>query len=143
MKRRSMTRDLGARLAAIAIAIAGAAPARAQSTLSEASAMSALPIAVSVAAPFAVISAGAALTVVSVEATSAGAVWVLERAADGSRASVRLLGHGLAGAAIGVGAVVVCTALGTGWVLSAAGEAIAFVPNEIGRGLLYNERITR
>jgi hypothetical protein len=33
--------------------------------------------------------------------------------------------------------------LSTGWVLSAAGEAIAFVPNEIGRALLYNERITR
>jgi len=143
MKRRSMTRDLGARLAAIAIAIAGAAPARAQSTLSEASAMSALPIAVSVAAPFAVISAGAALTVVSVEATSAGAVWVLERAADGSQASVRLVASGLAGASIGVGTVVVCTALSAGWILSVAGEAIAFVPNEIGRGLLYNERITR
>jgi hypothetical protein len=38
---------------------------------------------------------------------------------------------------------VVATALSTGWVLSAAGQAIAFVPNEIGRALLYNERITR
>ena len=31
----------------------------------------------------------------------------------------------------------------TGWVLAAAGEAIAFVPNALGRALLYNERITR
>jgi len=28
-------------------------------------------------------------------------------------------------------------------VLSAAGKAIAFIPNEIGKALLYNERVTR
>ena len=117
--------------------------AGAQSTISDVSVLSALPIAVSVAAPVAVLSTGAALTVVSVEATSTGAVWVLESAADGSRASVRLVGRGLADASVAVGTVVVATAISTGWVLSAAGEAIAFIPNEIGRALLYNERITR
>ena len=91
--------------------------ARAQSTISEASALSALPIAVSVAAPVALLSTGAALTVVSVEATSTGAVWVLERAADGSRASVRLGGYGLAGASVAGGTVVVASAIGTGWKL--------------------------
>jgi hypothetical protein len=35
------------------------------------------------------------------------------------------------------------TALTSGYVLSAAGQAIAFIPNEIGRALLYNERVTR
>jgi hypothetical protein len=35
------------------------------------------------------------------------------------------------------------TALSAGWVLSAAGQVIAFVPNEIGKALLHNERITR
>jgi hypothetical protein len=147
MKSHSMLDRIRGSAAAIAslaaIALTCAAPTRAQSTISEASALSALPIAVSVAAPFAVLSAGAALTVVSVEATSTGAVWVLERAADGTRASVRLVGRGLAGASVAAGTVVVCTALSTGWVLSAAGEAIAFMPNEIGRALLYNERITR
>jgi len=34
-------------------------------------------------------------------------------------------------------------AVSTGWVLAAAGEAVAFVPNELGRAMLYNERITR
>jgi hypothetical protein len=98
---------------------------------------------VSVAAPVAVLSAGAVLTVVSVEATSTGAVWVLERASDGMRASVRLVGEGAAGASVAVGTVVVATALSTGWVLAAAGQLIAFIPNEIGRALLYDERITR
>jgi hypothetical protein len=51
-----------------------AAPAGAQSTIADASVLSALPIAVSVAAPVAVLSTGAALTVVAVEATSTGAV---------------------------------------------------------------------
>src|SRR5438105_1746985 len=83
-----------------------AAHAGAQSTISDVSVLSALPIAVSVAAPVAVLSTGAALTVVSVEATSTGAVWVLERAADGTRASVRLVGRGLAGASVAVGTVV-------------------------------------
>ena len=108
-------------------------------TASDASALSLLPVAVSVAAPVAVLSAGAALTVVAVEASATGTVWVLERASDGARASVHLSGHALAG----VGTVLVSTALATGWILSAAGEAIAFIPNELGAALLYNERISR
>ena len=128
---------------AVAASLALVGHAGAQSTISEASALSALPIAVSVAAPVMILSAGATLVVVAVEATSTGTVWVLERASDGARASVCLVGQGVAGASLAVGTVVVATALSTGWVLSAAGQAIAFVPNEIGRALLYNERITR
>jgi hypothetical protein len=133
-------RRLTVALAASALLGANAA---AQSTVSEASALSMLPIAISVAAPVAILSTGAALTVVAVEATSTGAVWVLERASDDAQASVRLVGRGVAGASVAAGTVVVATALSTGWVLSAAGEAIAFIPNELGRALLYNERITR
>ena len=106
---------------------------------SDASALSLLPVAVSVAAPVAILSAVAALSVVAVEASATGTVWVLERASDGARASVHLSGHALAG----VGTVLVSTALATGWILSAAGEAIAFVPSELGAALLYNERISR
>ena len=106
---------------------------------SDASALSLLPVAVSVAAPAMVLSAGAALTVVAVEVSATGTVWIVERASDGARASVQLSGHALAG----VGTVLVATAISTGWVLSAAGEAIAFIPNELGNALLYNERISR
>jgi hypothetical protein len=127
-------------VASLALATTGV---RAQSTASDASALSTLPIAVSVAAPVAILSTGAALTVVAVEATSTGVVWVLERSADGVRASVQLVGRGAAEASIAVGTVVVATAVSAGWVLAAAGEAIAFIPNELGRALLYNERITR
>src|SRR4030095_11206661 len=63
-------------LAAAATLALSATHAKAHPSVSDASALSALPIVVSVAAPVAVLSAGAALTVVSVEATSTGAVWV-------------------------------------------------------------------
>jgi hypothetical protein len=86
-----------------------------------------------------IVSGGVALTVVAVEASATGTVWVLERASDGARASVHLSGHALAG----VGSVLAVTVIGAGWVLSAAGEAIAFIPNEVGNALLYNERISR
>lgn len=122
--------------AALAAAL-HAVPARAHGP-SDASVLSALPVAVSVAAPVALFSAGAVLTVVAVEASAAGTVWVLERASDGARASVRLSGAVSAAA----GTVVAVTALSTGWLLSAAGEAICFVPNTLCAALLYHERVT-
>ena len=130
--------------AALAVVFAGCTlSAHAQSALSEASALSMLPVAVSVAAPVMILSAGAALTVVAVEATSAGTVWLLERASDGARASVRLAAGAAEGLSVAAGTAVVVTAISTGWVLSAASQAIAFVPNEIGAALLYNKRVTR
>jgi F0F1-type ATP synthase membrane subunit c/vacuolar-type H+-ATPase subunit K len=129
---------------ALAIALLGMTqPSWAHSEISEASALSMLPVAVSVAAPALVLSGGVALTVVSVQASAVGTVWVLERASDGARITLNFSGQALTGAALSVGTAVAVTALATGWVLSAAGQAIAFVPNEIGRSLLHNERITR
>ena len=117
--------------------------ARAQSEVSAVSALSTLPIAVSIAAPVMILSAGVTLTVVAVEASATGAVWVLERASDGARASVRLGVQATGALSVATGTVVVVTAVSTGWVLSAASQAIAFIPNEIGAALLYNERVTR
>ncbi|MBW8830646.1 MAG: hypothetical protein JF606_14670 [Burkholderiales bacterium] len=128
--------------AAIFASSAGQASAH-PSNASDASALSMLPIAVSVAAPVMLLSAGATLTVVAVEATSAGTVWVLERASDGARASITLSGQAATGLSIAAGTAVVVTAFSAGWVLSEAGKAIAYIPNAIGQSLLYNERITR
>lgn len=122
--------------------VPGAALAHPQPGLSEASALSALPVAVSVAAPVMVLSAGVVLTVVAVDASVTGTVWVLERASDGARIVVRFAGRVAEGASVAVGTAVVVTVLSTGYVLSAAGQAIAFIPNAIGASLLYNERIT-
>jgi len=115
----------------------------AQAQLSEASVLSGLPIAVSVAAPVMLLSAGAMLTVVAVEASAAGTVCVLERASDGARASIKLSGQLAGGVSMVAGTTVLVTAMSTGYLLSAAGAAVAFIPNEIGKALLYNERVTR
>ncbi len=106
---------------------------------SEASELSALPIGVLSAAPVAIVGSGVYLTVVAVQISAEGATWVLERAADGARASVALAGN----ASVAVGTSIVVTALVTGHVLSVAGQAMAFIPNEIGAALLHNERVTR
>lgn len=117
-----------------------ALPAQAQrGGASELSALSALPVAVSVALPAGLLVAGASFTVVAVESLSDATVWVLERASDGARFSLRLAGE--ASAVVGTGVVV--SAVAAGWVLSAAGEALCFVPNERGRSLMHDERITR
>jgi hypothetical protein len=134
------------RLAAAACAMAlitGSVGARAQSELSEVSALSALPVAVSVAAPVMILAGGAALTVVSVQASATGTLWVLERASDGARATLQFSGHAVGASLALAGTAVLVTAVSTGWLISAAGQAIAFVPNRIGASLLYNERVTR
>jgi hypothetical protein len=133
------------RLALVAAALAAAlmSTAHAHAGASDLSALSLLPVAVSVAAPSMLIAGGAVLTVVSIQASATGTVWVLERASDGARATLHFSGHVAQGAVLSVGGAVMVTALASGYVLSAAGEAIAFIPNELGRALIYNERITR
>jgi len=49
----------------------------------------------------------------------------------------------VAGVSMVAGTVVVVSVVGAGVVLSAAGEAIAFIPNALGRALLHNERLTQ
>ena len=68
-------------------------------------------------------------------------MYLLERASDGAQVSVEVAGRGVGASAYAVGTVVTCSVIGTGVVLSVAGEAIAFVPNAIGRALLHNERL--
>ncbi len=126
-----------------ALLVAKLATAHAQSAVSEASALSALPIAVSVAAPMMLLSAGLTLTVVALEVSATGAVWVRERASDGARVTLKLSGQAAKGLSVAAGTVVFATAMSTGWVLSTASEAVAFIPNQIGAALLYNERVTR
>jgi hypothetical protein len=114
---------------------------------SEASALSALslgvPLAISAAPAASVLVAGAVLTVASVQVAAAGTVWVLTQASTGASVVLTLSAAGAEAASTAVGTAVVVTALSTGWILSAAGKALCFVPNEIGNSLIYNERMTR
>ncbi|RZI83599.1 MAG: hypothetical protein EOP38_12030 [Rubrivivax sp.] len=103
--------------------------------------LSALSVALSVTAPSVVLSAGAVLVVVSVQVVAGTTVWVLERLSDGARVVIRWGSQAAAVAMASVGTAVTVTALSTGYVLSAASEVIAFVPNALGASLVYNERI--
>ena len=137
----------------IAVAALLAVPAQAQSEAS--AALSLLPVAsvvgaasagsavagAVVALPAALSVAGAVLTVVAVQASAEGTVYVLERASDGAKASVQVLVQGGAASAHAIGTAVECSVIGTGVLLLAAGEVLAFVPNAIGQALLHNERL--
>jgi len=107
------------------------------------SALSALPVAVSVAGEVVLLSAGVVLTVVAVEVVAGATDWVLKGASGAATLSLRVSGRVVEGVAVGIGTVLVGTALSTGMVLSVASEAVAFIPNQIGASLLYNETITR
>jgi hypothetical protein len=129
-------------------------PVRAQSEASLV--LSALPVASVVGAgsavagsaaavsvvPAALAVSGAVLVVKAVEVSARGTVIVLERASDGARASVELSGRAASGVVAGVGTVVAVSVIGAGVLLSAAGEVLCFIPNELGRALLHNERLT-
>ena len=129
-------------------------PARAQSEAS--AALSMLPVASVVgvagsvaggavalsAVPVALTVSGAVLVVKAVEVSATGAVYVLERASDGARASVAVAGRGAKAISAGVGTAVAVSVITAGVVLSVAGEVIAFIPNQLGRALLHHERVT-
>ncbi|MCU0942246.1 MAG: hypothetical protein MUE35_06835 [Hydrogenophaga sp.] len=131
-----------------------AGPARAQSEASVA--LSMMPVASVVvsgmavsgaaaavsAVPVALTVSGAVLVVKAVEASTTGTVYVLERASDGARVSVNVSGAAVSATAIGVGSVVTVSVIASGVILSTAAEVLAFIPNEIGRALLHNERVT-
>lgn len=153
----SLRRATAAVLCASAMLLAVTPPALAQSEASVG--LSMLPVAsvvgtasvagaaastvagAAIAIPAALAVGGAVLTVKAVEASARGTVIVLERASDAATASIEL-GAALAGGiALSVGASVVTTVIASGVILSAAGELLCFIPNAIGRALLYNEKI--
>lgn len=77
------------------------------------------------------------------EASALSAVSALPVASVVVGASIELAGQGVASAAVGVGTLVTVSVIGAGVVLSVAGEAMAFLPNELGRALMHNERLTK
>jgi 1-acyl-sn-glycerol-3-phosphate acyltransferase len=134
---------------ALALGLLATVPAQARNDASAYSALSTLPLAsvaavggAAVAAPVLLSTAGTLLVVKGVQASAQGTVFVLERAADGARASVEIAGRAAAGSALAVGTVVTVSVISAGVLLSAGGEVIAFIPNEVGRALLHHERVS-
>ena len=127
---------------AIALALATSLDARAQSS-SELSEASLVPVAISVALPVVLVAGVGSIVVTGVQASAEGTVWIVENVADGVKGSICFAGRVVGTAAIAVGTVIVVTVVATGMVLSNAGHVIAFIPNEVGRTLSYNQRVSR
>lgn len=84
---------------------------------------------------------GARLVVKGVQSSAKGTVLLLEGVSTAGAASVEFTAGALSAAAASVGTTVLVSVVGAGVLLSAAGEVIAFIPNEVGKALLYNERM--
>ena len=67
---------------------------------------------------------------------------MLERTSDGTIATIEIAGRMAERMMLPSGQAVQVNVVGAGAVLSVAGAAIAFVPSELGRALLHNERLT-
>jgi hypothetical protein len=133
------------RIAAVALALSliAATDARAQSEASRISEESLIPVAISVALPVVLVAGAGSIVVTGVQASADGVVWFVENVADGVKGSIRFAANAVSVTAMAVGTVVVVTVVATGMLLSTAGHVIAFIPNEIGRSLSYNQRVSQ
>jgi len=130
-------------MVATAAAMSPAYAGRDPSGASELSALSMLPVAIPVGSAALALSGTATLAVVAVQASAEGVVWIVERASDGARITLRFARDVAGGLSLVAGEAITVVAMGTGWLLCTAGKAIAFVPNEAGASLLYSARIPR
>jgi hypothetical protein len=79
--------------------------------------------------------------VASVQTVGEGVEVVLEKAADGSKATVQFSGKALEGVSLAAGTTLEVVALSAGHALVASGKVIAFLPNEAGKVLLHHSRV--
>lgn len=97
--------------------------------------------ALALSVPLALTVAGAELVVDTAASTAKGVAYGLRRVSDGATVSVEVLGQVAGKASLAVGASVMVVAITGGVVLSAAGQAIAFIPNASGKALMHNRLI--
>jgi hypothetical protein len=95
-----------------------------------------------VALPAALSVVGSKLVIISVEVLASGTVYVVERVSDAARATIKIATKTARASAMAVGTAVVVSASLAGVLLYAGSEVLAFIPNELGRSLFYNERLT-
>lgn len=84
---------------------------------------------------------GAVFVVKAVDASAYALAYTLEGVSDGARFRLEIAGRDARRASVVAGTVVTATATNTGTVLATDGEAIAFIPNALGRAVLHGQRI--
>jgi hypothetical protein len=80
------------------------------------------------------------LSVTGVKTVGKVSVITFRGLANGAEASVQVSGKAIEGSAVGVGVVLQTSVSATGVLLTAAGKALMFVPNEMGKSLLHHSR---
>ena len=120
-----------------------AGPARAQSEAGAVDALSALPIAsvTTTALPPIFATGGSAFRIESVEVGAFATLYAMERLSDGARVRVEVGTRGARRQPLPRGSIVKAATVSTGLVLTSGGEAIAYVPNALGRAVLHNQRL--
>lgn len=139
-------------LAAVAIAIMTATSAsdgfaadafQASAQASKASALSAAStVAVVVVGSLETLALSGRAVVASVEAVGDGSIVVLRGVAQGGAVATSASIHVAGAVSVAAGTVVEVVTTTTGCALMAAGRMIAFVPNEVGRGLIRQSHAT-
>jgi hypothetical protein len=109
-------------------------------TLSGASGLVALGSVVVVAGSISVVAASASVVVASVEVVGESVLIVLEGASEAASVTLKLSAAVAAGTSLVAGTAISVVTLASGYVLIAAGEAIAFIPTEIGKSMLHHSR---
>lgn len=80
--------------------------------------------------------------ITSVEVLAQGSVVVITGVSEGVSVTIQLSGQALQGIGLASGAVVQVSAVATGHLLISAGKVIAFIPNALGKALIYHEKIS-
>lgn len=81
-----------------------------------------------------------AIIVQSVETVADGVTVVIKGSAEVASVTLKLSGKAINSAALVSGTVLEATVVSTGYLLVSAGKAIAFIPNELGNGLIYHAK---
>jgi hypothetical protein len=120
-----------------------AVQAEAGGKLSETSELSAVGSASLVAGSVASVVGTGELVVVSIEWLADGARCVFRGSVEVGRVVLIIPVKIVGATSLAVGQTVLITAKGTGWLITKAGEVIAFIPNEAGEALLFSEPVRR
>jgi hypothetical protein len=87
--------------------------------------------------------AGATFVVAGVTSAADASIVVFRSAPDGSVVSLRITGNIVQATSLAVGSTVEVLTEAAGTSLVAFGHVVAFIPNEVGRALVYSARSTQ
>ena len=142
----NVKRSIAILAAAACMSIVGSTAALAQDSTAESTTASQASLAASgmlIDGSIGIIRAGAHFAVAAVTPLANASVIVVRDVATGSEASIRVAGDVARTGSIAVGDTVSVVAQAIGASLIVGGKLVAFVPNEVGRALVYQARSTQ